>query len=56
MLRGCIDGARLFDGSISLEALARINEALDVQDHNERVLMEKEQAKARAESKPVARR
>ena len=48
VLRGCLDGARLFDGSIDLEGVARINAALDVMDHNERVFFERERDKNRA--------
>ena len=47
MLRGCLDGARLFDGSIDLEGVARLNQALDVQDHNERIYYERERERVR---------
>ena len=45
VLRGCLDGARLFDGSIDLEGVARLNQALDVMDHNEKVIFDREKSR-----------
>jgi len=36
VLRGACRYERLVDGTLSLEDVARINDALDVQDENER--------------------
>ena len=40
VLRGCCRYESLIDGTIGLEDIARLNDALDVQDENERRYME----------------
>lgn len=40
VLAGCLKYESLLDGTVDLEDLARLNDALDVQDENNRRMMD----------------